>query len=120
MRKELGKLKNKIAKIINSILVFLLCFSYMPNIIVQAEENEIKENGIYAKIYDTNEDGIEDTLVLGNKKDFIFEEGTLITEFEEDATNMLKKEYPVSDIVEITGLTMDKVLELQKGILVKV
>ena len=39
---------------------------------------------------------------------------------EEDATNMLKKEYPVSDIVEITGLTMDKVMELQKGILVKV
>ena len=37
---------------------------------------------------------------------------------EEDATNMLKKEYPVSDIVEITGLTMDKVMELHKGILV--
>ena len=39
---------------------------------------------------------------------------------EEVATNMLKKKYPTSDIVEMTGLPMDKVLELQKDILVKV
>ena len=38
----------------------------------------------------------------------------------EDATNMLRKKYPASVVVEITGLSMDKVLELQKDILVKV
>ena len=34
----------------------------------------------------------------------------------EDAKNMLKKNYPTSDISEITGLTLEKVLELQKQI----
>ena len=37
----------------------------------------------------------------------------------EDATNMLKKEYPTSDICEITGLPLEKILELQKSIPVK-
>ncbi len=37
----------------------------------------------------------------------------------EDATNMLKKKYPTSDICEITGLPLDQVLELQKTIAVK-
>ena len=32
----------------------------------------------------------------------------------EDATNMLKKNYPTSDISEITGLPLEQVLELQK------
>ena len=34
----------------------------------------------------------------------------------EDATNMLKKKYPTSDISEITGLSLEQVLELQKQI----
>ena len=34
----------------------------------------------------------------------------------EDAKNMLKKNYPTSDISEITGLPLDQVLELQKQI----
>ena len=33
----------------------------------------------------------------------------------ETATNMLKKKYPPNDISEITGLTLEKVLELQKS-----
>ena len=33
---------------------------------------------------------------------------------EEDAMNMLKKKYPVNDILEITGLTLEQVQELQK------
>ena len=37
----------------------------------------------------------------------------------EDATNMLRKNYPTSDISEITGLPLEKVLELQKSIFVK-
>ncbi len=32
---------------------------------------------------------------------------------EEDAMNMLKKKYPVNDISEITGLTLEQVQELQ-------
>lgn len=32
----------------------------------------------------------------------------------EDATNMLKKKYPVEDIADITGLSVEKVLELQQ------
>ena len=32
----------------------------------------------------------------------------------EDARNMLKKNYPTSDIAEITGIPLDQVLELQK------
>ena len=36
----------------------------------------------------------------------------------EAAENMLKKKYPVSDISEITGLPLEKVLELQKEIVV--
>ena len=32
----------------------------------------------------------------------------------ETARNMLKKNYPTSDIVEITGLPLEQVLELQK------
>lgn len=36
----------------------------------------------------------------------------------ETATNMLKKNYPTSDISEITGIPLDKVLELQKQITV--
>ena len=35
----------------------------------------------------------------------------------EDAINMLKKEYPLNDISEITGLSPEKVLDLQKEIL---
>ena len=34
----------------------------------------------------------------------------------EDATNMLRKRYPASDISEITGLPLEQVLELQKQI----
>ncbi len=34
----------------------------------------------------------------------------------EDAKNMLKKNYPTSDISEITGLPLDQVLEMQKQI----
>ena len=37
----------------------------------------------------------------------------------EDATNMLRKKYPTSDISEITGLSQEKVLELQKQITVQ-
>ena len=37
----------------------------------------------------------------------------------ETATNMLKKKYPASDISELTGLPLEKGLELQKSILVK-
>ena len=37
----------------------------------------------------------------------------------EDATNMLKKKYPTSDICEITGLPLEKILELQKSITVE-
>ena len=37
----------------------------------------------------------------------------------EAATNMLKKKYPTSDICEITGLPLEKVLELQKEIAVQ-
>ena len=36
----------------------------------------------------------------------------------ETATNMLKKKYPVTDISEITGLTLDEIQELQKQITV--
>ncbi len=32
----------------------------------------------------------------------------------EDARNMLKKNYPTSDIAEITGLSLEQVLNLQK------
>ena len=32
----------------------------------------------------------------------------------EDATNMIKKKYPVADISEITGLTVEQVLALQE------
>ena len=35
-------------------------------------------------------------------------------ENEEDAERMLRKEYPIEDISEITGLPIEKVLELQK------
>ena len=38
----------------------------------------------------------------------------------EDATNMLKKNYPVDDIAEIIGLSLQKVLELQEQITEKV
>lgn len=34
----------------------------------------------------------------------------------ETATNMLRKNYPLSDISEITGLSFEQVLELQKTI----
>ena len=37
----------------------------------------------------------------------------------ETATNMLIKNYPTSDICEITGLSLVQVLELQKTITVK-
>ena len=37
----------------------------------------------------------------------------------EAATNMLKKNYPTSDISEITGLPLEQVFELQKTIPVK-
>ena len=37
----------------------------------------------------------------------------------ETAVNMLKKNYPTSDISEITGLPLEKVLELQKEITVQ-
>ena len=37
----------------------------------------------------------------------------------EDAIAMLKKRYPLSDILEITGLTKEKVLELQEQIIEK-
>ena len=37
----------------------------------------------------------------------------------ESAANMLKKEYPTSDISEITGLPLEQVIELQKKINVK-
>ena len=36
----------------------------------------------------------------------------------EVAINMLKKEYPISDIEEITGLAAEKVTELKKQITV--
>ena len=35
----------------------------------------------------------------------------------ETAINMLKKGYPLNDISEITGLSLEKVLEFQKEIL---
>ena len=35
----------------------------------------------------------------------------------ETAANMLRKEYPVSEISEMTGLTQEQILELQKQIL---
>ncbi len=38
----------------------------------------------------------------------------------EAATNMLKKNYPVDDIAEITGLSLQKVLELQENVTEKV
>ncbi|MCR4901048.1 MAG: PD-(D/E)XK nuclease family transposase [Treponema sp.] len=38
---------------------------------------------------------------------------------EETAINMLKKSYPAADISEITGLPLEKVLELQKTVLVQ-
>ncbi len=38
---------------------------------------------------------------------------------EEDAINMLKKNYPAADISEVTGLPLEKVLELQKTVLVQ-
>lgn len=59
---------------------------------------------------------------------------TLLTEFDEeasirgwrndgivegrlqDASNMLKKKYPLEEILEITGLSMEKIQELQKSI----
>ena len=34
----------------------------------------------------------------------------------ETVTNMIKKKYPTKEISEITGLTFEKVLELQKQI----
>ena len=38
----------------------------------------------------------------------------------ETAINMLKKEYPISEISELTNLTTEKVLELQEQFTVKV
>ena len=38
----------------------------------------------------------------------------------ETATKMLKKNYPPSDISEITGLSLEKVQELQKQIITRV
>ena len=37
----------------------------------------------------------------------------------ETATNMLKKEYPVTEISEMTGLPQDQILKLQKKVTVK-
>ena len=37
----------------------------------------------------------------------------------ETATNMLRKNYPTTDISEITGLPLEQVLELQKQITVQ-
>ena len=37
----------------------------------------------------------------------------------EDAKRMLIKKYPMNDISEITGLPLEKILELQKSITVK-
>ena len=45
------------------------------------------------------------------------EEATL-KKAQEDARNMLKKNYPTSDISEITGLPLEQVLELQKELAV--
>ena len=72
-----------------------------------------------SSIENFNEQSIEGGIGMCNVIQYWVNEGRQ-SKAEETATNMLKKEYPVSDIVEITGLTMDKVLELQKGILVKV
>jgi len=38
---------------------------------------------------------------------------------EEDAENMLRKKYPESDISEITGLSLEQIIELKKQILVE-
>lgn len=38
---------------------------------------------------------------------------------QETAINMLKKNYPAADISEVTGLPLEKVLELQKTVLVQ-
>lgn len=38
---------------------------------------------------------------------------------EETATNMLRKKYPPSEISELTGLSKEKVLELQKQLTVE-
>ncbi len=38
---------------------------------------------------------------------------------QETAINMLKKNYPATDISEVTGLSLEKVLELQKTVLVQ-
>ncbi len=47
-----------------------------------------------------------------------FSEG-LHQKAQETAINMLKKNYPAADISEITGLPLEKVLELQKTVLVQ-
>ena len=38
----------------------------------------------------------------------------------EDAENMMKKNYPVDDICEITGLSLEQVLELKEKVSVKI
>ena len=38
---------------------------------------------------------------------------------EEIATKMLSKEYPTTEISEMTGLTLEQILELQKKITVR-
>ncbi len=37
----------------------------------------------------------------------------------EDAENMMKKNYPVDDICEITGLSLEQVLKIKEKIAVK-
>lgn len=53
------------------------------------------------------------------KKEEAFQDG-MEAKAVETATNMLKKNYPTSDISEITGLPLEQVLELKKQITVKV
>jgi len=54
------------------------------------------------------QDGLSDGLSQGAQQKAI-----------EDAKRMLIKKYPTDDIAEITGLPLEKVLELQKGLLVE-
>jgi predicted transposase/invertase (TIGR01784 family) len=63
------------------------------------------ELDIQAKTEDAREEGIATGLAQGQEQKAI-----------EDAERMLRKEYPVNDISEITGLPMEKVLDLQKEI----
>ena len=63
------------------------------------------ELDIQAKTEDAREEGIATGLAQGQAHKAI-----------EDAERMLRKEYPVNDISEITGLPMEKVLELQKEV----